>query len=152
MMIHYYVDTSVLLIYTLASGKEVDRYPFVTKLFDLIEAEKIKATTSFYALHELYIFALENAPDFDTGSQYGKEAMNIILSTKVQLTPLLTRMERMINARLFNKLSDSTDLPHAISAKIWGCDVIVAYDEHFASISDIVGYKKPEEIVALLKK
>ena len=152
MMIHYYVDTSVLLIYTLASGKEVDRYPFVTKLFDLIEAEKIKATTSFYALHELYIFALENAPDFDIGSQYGKEAMNIILSTKVQLTPLLTRMERMINARLFNKLSDSTDLPHAISAKIWGCDVIVAYDEHFASISDIVDYKKPEEIVALLKE
>lgn len=57
-MTHYYVDTSVLLIYTLASGKEVDRYPFVTKLFNLIESEKIKATTSFYALHELYIFAL----------------------------------------------------------------------------------------------
>lgn len=107
MMTHYYLDTSVLLIYTLASGKEVDRYPFVSKLFNLIESEKIKATTSFYALHELYIFALENAPDFDTGSQYGKEAMNIILSTKVQLTPLLSRMERMINARLFNKLSDS---------------------------------------------
>jgi len=78
--------------------------------------------------------------------------MNLILTTKVQLTPLLSRMERMINARLFNKLSDSTDLPHAISAKIWGCDVIVAYDEHFASISDVVDYKKPEEIVASLKK
>ena len=45
-------------------------------------------------------------------------------------------MERMINTRLFNKSSDSTDLLHAISAKIWGCDVIVAYDEHFESISE----------------
>ena len=151
-MIHYYLDTSVLLVYTLARGKEVDRYSFVTKVFDLIEKEKIKATTSFYALHELYIFALENAPDFNTGSQYGKEAMNLILKTKVQLTPLLSRMERMINARLFNKLSDSTDLPHAISAKIWGCDVIVAYDEHFASILDVVDYKKPEEILSLFEK
>ena len=147
-MIHYYLDTSVLLVYTLARGKEVDRYSFVTKVFDLIEKEKIKATTSFYALHELYIFALENAPDFYTGSEYGKEAINIILATKVQLTPLLSRMEKMINSRLFNNLSDSTDLPHAISAKIWGCDVVVAYDDHFASISDVIDYKTPEEIVA----
>jgi len=151
-MNHYYLDTSVLLVYTLASGKEVDRYPFVTKMFDLIEKEKMKATTSFYALHELYIFALENAPDFYTGNEYGKEAMNIILATKVQLTPLLSRMEKMINARLFNNLSDPTDLPHAISAKIWGCDVIVAYDEHFASISDVIDYKTPEELVALSEK
>jgi len=36
MMTHYYLDTSVLLVYTLASGKELERYPFVTKLFELI--------------------------------------------------------------------------------------------------------------------
>ena len=101
-MTHYYLDTSVLLVYTLASGKELERYPFVTKLFELIERGKIKAVISFYALHELYIFALENTPDFDTGSQYGKEAINLILATKVQLTPLLNRMEKMIN--------DSVDL------------------------------------------
>lgn len=152
MMINYYLDTSVLLVYTLASGKELERYHFVIKLFDLIEKEKIKAVISFYALHELYIFALENTPDFDIGSQYGKEAMNLILTTKIQVTPLLSRMERMINARLFDKLSDSTDLPHAISAKIWGCDAIVAYDEHFKSISDVIEYKKPEEIVALFER
>ena len=117
----------------------------------MIEREKIKAVISFYALHELYIFALENTPDFDTGSQYGKEAINLILATKVQLTPLLNRMEKMINARLFDKLPDPTDLPHAISAKIWGCDVIAAYDEHFKSISDVIEYKKPEEIVGLFE-
>jgi hypothetical protein len=150
-MNNYYLDTSVLLVYTLASGKELERYPFVTKLFGLIEREKIKAIISFYALHELYVFALENTPDFDTGSQYGKEAMNLILATKVQVAPLLSRMERMINARLFGKLSNSTDLPHAISAKIWGCDGIVAYDEHFRSISDVIEYKRPEEIVALFE-
>ncbi len=148
-MYHYYLDTSVLLVYTLASGKELERYPFVAKLFELIKREKMKAIISFYALHELYVFALENAPDFDTGSQYGKEAINLILTTKVQVTPLLSRMERVINARLFNKLSDPTDLPHAISAKIWGCYGIVAYDEHFRSISDVIEYRTPEEVVAL---
>ncbi|MFQ5638147.1 MAG: hypothetical protein ACE5IR_09165, partial [bacterium] len=37
-----------------------------------------------YALHELYIFSLENAPEFELGSTYGKEAINKILSSKVR--------------------------------------------------------------------
>jgi predicted nucleic acid-binding protein len=143
-----YFDTSVLLVYTLASGKETERYVYVKKLFDLIEKEDIKAITSFYALHELYIFALENAPDFEIGCQFGKDALNLILTTKIQVTPLLNRMEKLINKRLFKHLADSTDMPHAISAKIWGCDVIVAYDEHFQAISDVIDYKTPEEILA----
>lgn len=60
-------------------------------------------------------------------------------------------MERKINARLFVNLSDSTDLPHAISAKIWGCDGIIAYDEHFISISDIISYSIPDEIIKVIE-
>jgi predicted nucleic acid-binding protein len=146
-MKQYYLDTSVLLVYTLASGTEVKRYSAVQQLFKLIEDGKLKAITSFYALHELYLFALENAPDFETGTDYGKEALNIILSTKVQLTPLLNRIERKINERFFKHLPDMSDLPHAISAKLWGCDGLVAYDEHFKSISDVLEYRTPEEII-----
>ncbi len=150
-MKQYYLDTSVLLVSTLASGTEVERYPAVQQLFDLIEKKTIKAVTSFYALHELYLFALEHAPDFEIGTAYGKEAINLILKTNIQLTPLLNRMERKINARLFTHLTDSSDLPHAISAKIWGCDGIVAYDEHFLSIADVLEYKTPEELIELLR-
>jgi hypothetical protein len=106
-----YFDTSVLLVYTLASGKEAERYVHVKKLFDLIEKEEIKAITSFYALHELYIFAPEQAPDFEIGCQYGKDALNLILTTKIQVTPLLNRMKKLINQRLFTQLADSTDMP-----------------------------------------
>ena len=152
MITHCYVDTSVLLVYTLACGKETERFPHVEAFFELVENEMISATTSFYALHELYVFALENAPDFEIACKYGKEAINKILSLKVQLTPLLDRMERIINARLFKKLSDKSDLPHAISAKNWGCDIIIAYDDHFQSITDIIDYKRPEEIISIFHK
>lgn len=57
-MRQYYLDTSVLLVYTLMSGLEKERYLDVKKIFHFIEKDRIKATTSFYALHELYIFAL----------------------------------------------------------------------------------------------
>ncbi len=38
-------------------------------------------------------------------------------------------------------------MPHAISAKIWGCDGIVAYDEHFRAVSDVIEYRTPEGII-----
>ncbi len=146
-MKQYYFDTSVLLVYTLTCGTEVDRYPSVQKLFNLIESDQLKSITSFYALHELYIFALENAPDFEIGSEYGKAAMNMILSSKIHITPLLNRIERKINERFFKHLPDISDLPHAISAKLWGCDGIVAYDIHFKSISDVLEHKTPDDIL-----
>ena len=145
-MKQYYVDTSVLLVYTLASGSEVGRYADVLRLFDLIEHDRLRAITSFYALHEVYVFALENAPDFNTGTEYGKTAIRLIMNTKIQLTPLLSRIERKINERFFRHLPDMSDLPHVISAKIWGCNGIIAYDEHFRAVSDVLEYLTPEDI------
>ncbi len=143
----FYLDTSVLLVYTLASGKEPDRYAAVEQLFLHIDSARVTAMTSFYALHELYLFALEHAPDFEIGTAYGKDAMGRILTTKVQVTPLLSRMERKINERLFRKLPDATDIPHAVSAKIWGCQGIIAYDEHFDAITDVLEHVTPEQLV-----
>ncbi|MDM8524943.1 hypothetical protein QUF80_16355 [Desulfococcaceae bacterium HSG8] len=49
---------------------------------------------------------------------------------------MLTRTERKINERFFRHLPDMSDMPHAVSAKIRGCDGIVAYDEHFRAVPD----------------
>jgi hypothetical protein len=59
----------------------------------------LSAATSFYALHELYIFALDNAPDFAEGSAFGKAALEKVLRLPIQILPFVSRVERMRHAR-----------------------------------------------------
>jgi predicted nucleic acid-binding protein len=48
-------------------------------------------------------------------------------------------------------LRDATDLPHAIAAHTVGCKAIMAYDDHFRAITDILPYKTPDETIAELE-
>jgi hypothetical protein len=105
----------------------------------------LSAATSFYALHELYIFALDNAPDFAVGSAFGKAALEKVLRLPIQILPFVSRVERMRHARRFSRLRDATDVPHAIAASVYDCEAIVAYDEHFSSISDLIPHTTPED-------
>ena len=140
-----YIDTSVLLPYTLTQGIETDRYRSTEKLFLKINDGALTAATSFYALHELYIFALDNTPDFAEGAAFGKAALEKVLSTPIRILPFASRIERVRHARKFTRLRDATDVPHAIAASVYGCEAIVAYDRHFSAISDIIPYKTPED-------
>jgi predicted nucleic acid-binding protein len=140
-----YIDTSVLLVYTLTQAVEQDRYPHTERLFARITGGSLSAATSFYALHELYVFALDNAPGFTQGAAFGKAALEKIFSLPLQILPFVSRVERTRHVRRFNRLRDSSDVPHAIAAFVYGCEAIVAYDDHFSAISDIIPYKKPED-------
>ncbi|MFA4957207.1 MAG: PIN domain-containing protein [Candidatus Methanoperedens sp.] len=143
----HYLDTSVLLAYTLFQDIEKDRYVHVSKLFELMNERKIKTVTSFYALHELFMIAIQNSPDLETGSKFGKEAKNKILETNIILAPLLNREQRILHAQKVSSLKDSSDVPHAISAIIYKCEAIVAYDNHFRAIDDVIPYLAPEDVV-----
>ena len=138
-----YLDTSVLLVYTLTESLELERAKSVRRLFVKIDSGVVSAATSFYALHEVYVFALENVPDLDTGSQFGKAALQKILEARLRILPFVTRTERRRLAERFFDLKDSTDVPHAISAYAAGCDAIVAYDEHFRAIDSVIPYRTP---------
>jgi hypothetical protein len=70
-----YIDTSVLLPYTLTQAVEVARYRNTEKFFARVKDSGLPIATSFYALHELYVFALDNAPDFAEGAAFGKAAL-----------------------------------------------------------------------------
>ncbi|MSP41280.1 MAG: PIN domain-containing protein [Deltaproteobacteria bacterium] len=142
-----YLDTSVLLVHTLTESIERNRAKDVRGLFSKIDSGLIAAATSFYALHEVFVFALENAPDVDTGSAFGKAALQKILADRLMILPFVTRTDRRRLAPRFSALKDSTDLPHAISAYVAGCEAIVAYDEHFRAISAIISYKSPGDCV-----
>ena len=138
-----YIDTSVLLVYTLTQSAEKSRYPDTERFFANIRAGSLSGATSFYALHEAYVFALDNAPDFPTGAAFGKAALEKILTLPLHILPFLARSERARHARKFTALRDSSDLPHAITARVYGCEAIVAYDDHFKAISDLIPYKSP---------
>ncbi len=45
----YYIDTSVLYVYTLGKDKEEERYEHVLSLFNGINSGKCKACVSFYS-------------------------------------------------------------------------------------------------------
>lgn len=142
-----YVDTSVLLVYTLTESIERERAKAVRILFDKIDSGDVTAATSFYALHEVFVFALENASDTDTGASFGKGALRQLLDTRLVILPLVTRSDRSRLASRFSALRDPTDLPHAISAYVAGCDAIVAYDEHFRAITSILTYTTPNDYI-----
>lgn len=144
-----YVDTSVLLAFTLTQTMEPGRHVATVRLFDLIDSGQVKAVTSFYALHELLVIAFTNTePDWEAGSELARQALSTILQTRLLYLPLLRREEKFVKARLFSALQDATDLPHAIAAHVAGCSAIVAYDDHFQATSDILPYQTPEQILA----
>ena len=91
-----YIDTSVLLVYTLTQAVETERFPATDAFFAKIAAGSLLGATSFYALHEVHIFALDNAPDFPTGAAFGKAALEKILSLPLLILPLLPRAERKV--------------------------------------------------------
>lgn len=142
-----YVDTSVLLVYTLTQAVETERFPATDSFFRQIAGGSLLGATSFYALQEVHIFAIENAPDFPTGAAFGKAALQKILALPLLLLPLVSRTERKAHAHRFNALRDVTDLPHVIAVAVYGCDTIVAYDEHFRAISQLIAYKTPDDFL-----
>ena len=144
-----YLDTSVLLAYTLTKTMEPFRFQVTSELFQLVNQGVTKAVTSFYALHELLVIAISNTePDWQVGSELAREALLTILSSRLLYVPIPRREDKMLKARLFSALRDATDVPHAIAAHTAGCTTIVAYDEHFRAIEATISYKTPDEIVA----
>lgn len=142
-----YIDTSVLLVYTLTQAIERARFLQTEKFFAKVAAGALPIATSFYALHELYVFAIDNAPKFNLGARFGKAALEKIFALPVQILPLVSRADRARHANTFGALRDASDVPHAISAYVYGCTAIVAYDQHFDAIHDILPHTHPDDYV-----
>jgi len=109
---------------------------------------QLKAITSFYALHEVLVFATRNAPDLISGCNVGKAALVELLRTPLTILPMLTREEKILNLRTFATLADSSDTSHAITAYRAGCTIIVSYDEHFKDLPPVLTWRKPEDLLA----
>lgn len=143
----YYLDTSVLLVHTLVQDAEPDRYRDVSRLLAAFQRQHIIPVTSFYALHEVFLFALTYAPDPETGNRFGIRALLEILSLPIRVLPLLTRTERTQHSKRFRNLPDASDIPHAVAGYLSGCRVLVAYDDHFKHLPASMRYVTPGQLV-----
>jgi len=143
--VQVYLETSVLVVYCFGKKLEPDRYKYVKTFFDKINLEEIKGVVSFYSLHELFIFAIENFPP-NIGRIIGKRALEEILKNKVEIIPLLNREQRIRYSHEM-KLSDASDIPHAILAFIEKCECIITYDKHFNDINNMIKIMRPEELL-----
>jgi predicted nucleic acid-binding protein len=142
-----YLDSTILIAYTLTSLIEKERHADVVAMIEKINAGEIVALTSFYALHEVLVFALRNAPNLELGIRVGKDALLQILKTEIGVLPMVTREERILNARTFSAIKDSSDVAHAISAYLKGCQFLVSYDRHFEDLPPVLEWKRPEDFI-----
>lgn len=124
---------------------EPERYKSVKALFDKINSQEITGVVSFYSLHELFIFAIENFSQ-DISRSIGKKALEEILKNRVEIIPLLNREQRIRYSSSI-KLNDASDIPHAILALMEKCDCIVTYDAHFDDINTVIKINQPEELI-----
>ncbi len=142
-----YVETSVLAVFTIAKGKEPERYEDVARLMKLIEQGEIEALTSFYALNELYMLAFHNAENAVKGLYEGSAVIQEVLSTGLLLAPMLSRHQRLVLRPRFKAITDSSDIPHAIVAYLWGCQAFITYDSHFQVVESLLNIQTPDEFI-----
>jgi predicted nucleic acid-binding protein len=138
-----YIETSVWVAYTVTREKEPEKFNETSILIEQVNAGKVKAVTSMYTLIELFSIVMGNNADKFEGLQEAKDVLLEVLQTKVLITEMLNRQEKLIYGRLFANLADSSDIPHAISAFIYNCDMLVTYDSHFDAITDVIACVQP---------
>lgn len=140
-----YIDTSAAVAKLFGKTVAPARHNFASQVFNFVEQGKIVGIISFYTLHEIYWFCIDNFP-IEQAKKKARFALFTILGFNIELAPLVAREDRIVYSRRL-PISDTSDQMHAISAFTNGCDAIVAYDDHFQEVSDVIEYLKPEELI-----
>lgn len=140
-----YFDTTVLAALTYFKDRDTKRYAQSCALIKRCNKNEAEIVISFYSIHELFLLPFAYA-DEKSARKIGlgliKEILNI---DGIELIELLSREKRILYQDRFS-MSDRTDIPHAISAFIEGCDCIVTYDSHFDEIKYKINVFKPDEV------
>ena len=150
-----YIDTSVVVAKLFGQKGDFLRHTAASKVFELISAKKVIGVISFYVLHEIYWFCMDNF-GVEEAKEKARLALLNLLEIEIELAPLLSRSDRIHYSRRF-PIRDSSDQAHAISAFVNNCDAIAAYDERFRDISHVIEYLKllqeeKQEITSVTEK
>ena len=85
-----YIDTSVVVAKLFGQEAEPSRHTASSKVFKLINAKKVIGVISFYVLHEIYWFCMDNFRA-EEAREKARLALLDLLEIKIELAPLLSR-------------------------------------------------------------
>ncbi len=145
-----YLDTTVLTLLLFGQSHHPQRYAEVRAFFEALDAGRLQAVVSIYALQELCAYCYANFP-VEHAPVVTRLALHELLGHEVLVVPLLTRMDRIVLSRRFPML-DPSDQAHAATAYREGCDVIITYDEHYQDIAERFPCLTASEVLAQLSK
>jgi|SRR3989338_1922369 len=140
-----YLETSAVVVFLFGKENEPVKHNETKTMFDFFKKKGIIPIISFYTLHELYNFCIDNFP-VKVQDEVLRLAFIELLSNRIIIKPLLKREERIIHKNKFH-ISDSTDQVHAITAFVNKCDAIITYDSHYKEIEDLILPYTPLEFV-----
>jgi predicted nucleic acid-binding protein len=145
-----YLDASVVNVRLFGQEKEAERYAHVVRLFEAIDEGEVVAIVSIYTLQEICIFC-RDCLAVKEPEKVAWLALRELFQHELRIVPLLSRVQKIMHSRTF-EMRDASDQPHAICAYLHGCDVIVAYDEHFQDVAERILYLQPEELLVELEQ
>jgi len=129
-----YLDTTAVILFLFGQQRHPDRYAEIAALFDALDAGRLEAVVSIYALQELCAFCYGNFP-VEQAPRVTRLAFHELLGHELLLAPLLTRMERIILSRRF-PLKGASDQAHVATAYHNGCQAIITYDQYYQDIAN----------------
>lgn len=129
-----YLDTTVITLLLFGQRSQPERHAEVAGLFEALDAGRLQAVLSLYALQELCAFCYENFPA-EQAPRVTRLAFRELFGHELLIAPLLSRMDRIILSRRF-PMQDASDQVHAATAYKQGCDAITTYDQHYQDIVD----------------
>ena len=129
-----YLDTTVITLLMFGARTNPDRHGEVVDFFAALDAGRMRAFVSIYALQELCAFCYDNFPAEDA-PHVACLAFHELLGHELMLVPLLSRADRIVLNRRF-PMRDTSDQAHAATAYRAGCEAIITYDQHYQDIAD----------------
>ena len=129
-----YLDTTAIIIFLFGQQRYPDRYAEMAALFDALDAGRLQAVISIYALQELCAFCYGNFP-VEQAPRVTRLTFHELLGHELLLAPLLSLMDRIILSRRF-PLKDTSDQTHVATAYHNGCQAVITYDQHYQDITD----------------
>lgn len=143
-----YLDTTIITILLFEQTLQSARYGEVKQLFAQLDAGRLQAVVSLYALQELCAYCYSNFPA-EQAPRVTRLACHELLSHELLLFPLLSRMDRIVLNRRF-PMSDTSDQAHTATAYHAGCTAIITYDHHYQEVAGQIAVLTAGEVVARL--